>query len=54
MTVKAFMNGLSRGKCVTGVLSGRRHFPCAFIASMQFWRVVKMLPKAKIYKPKVK
>lgn len=52
MTPQQLMKLGKSGKCVVW-LSGR-HMPVAFIAHMEFWRVMNALPRIKPYKPKRK
>lgn len=54
MTLSQFMCAVKDRKSVTGFhtrgLTGQ-HMPAAFIASMQFTRVIEALPRLKIYEP---
>jgi len=55
MTPDQLLIAVKDGKCVIGFnSSGKGHMPAAFLASMQFNRVMEVLPRLKIYIPKPK
>ena len=55
MTAPGLIKAAQTGRSVTGFHTySAKHMPAAFLVSMQFNLVMRILPRVKLYKPKKK